>query len=161
MWFNHYSLLGDGYYSQAAQSIVWPLTWVRATNYLMTTVPSNFYYPKRKWGPNCASLNTTGIMQFNDRLGSDNSLYLIHILSTDPKEIKCCKFYIQQMTSDCKKLYSRVTDCLYLVTLTVVTVWTPVGLFAYLDTTQLTTFGIIIAGLNARRKNILPKVTWI
>jgi len=114
MRFNHYSLLGDGYYSQAAQSIVWPLTWVRATNYIMTTAPSNFYYPKRKWGPNCVSSNTIWTTQFNDRMGSDNSLYLIHILSTDPKDIKCCEFYTQQMTSYCTKLHSRVTDSLSL-----------------------------------------------
>jgi len=114
MRFNHYSLLGDGYYSQAAQSIVWPLTWVKATNYIMTTAPSNFYYSKRKCGPNCVSSNTIWTIQFNDRIGSDNSLYLIHILSTDPKDIKCCKFYTQQMTSDCTKLYSRVTDSLSL-----------------------------------------------
>jgi len=114
MWFNHYSLLGDGYYSQAAQSIVWPLTWVKATNYIMTTAPSNFYYSKRKWGPNRVSSNTIRTMQFNDRMGSDHTLYLIHILSIDPKDIKCCEFYTQQITSDCTKLYSRVTDSLSL-----------------------------------------------
>jgi hypothetical protein len=80
----------------------------------MTNVPSNLCYPKRKWSPNRVSTNAIWTIQFNDRLGSDNSLYLIHILSNNPKDTKCCEFCTQQMTSDCTKLYSRVTDSLSL-----------------------------------------------